>query len=139
MPKLYSADGVSQERTGFRDEWISRWHRGLGFDFPGTDVDFLFLEYDQRIPVALVDYKRQDNPYQPEREANVDALRWLGDAAGCSFWWVFYRPDEPAFYPQPMNLLATRLIGKLRWMPEAEYVRFLRFLRNRGNQSSKAS
>lgn len=124
---------MSQERSGFRDEWISQWHRRLGYDFPAADVDFLLVEYDRRVPVALVDYKMRAPYTPPANEANVEAIRWMADEAGLSFWWAFYRPEVAEFWPKPMNKRARGLIKWERWMPEAEFQRFLKHLRNMGN------
>jgi len=45
------------ERTGWRDQEISARHRRWGFNCPAVDVDFMLIEYDEGIPVAIIDYK----------------------------------------------------------------------------------
>lgn len=47
----------AHERTGWRDQQISERHRGWGYNCLAVDVDFLLIEYDQSIPVAIIDYK----------------------------------------------------------------------------------
>jgi len=47
---------VRPERTGWRDLELSKRHRQWGWDCPGIDLDFLFLEYDRGKAVAIVEY-----------------------------------------------------------------------------------
>lgn len=39
------------ERTGWRDERLSRRHREWGFDCPMVDCDFIAVEFDHKEPV----------------------------------------------------------------------------------------
>ena len=48
---------VKKERNGWRDEAISLRHRLWGWDCPCVDIDFLLIEFDKSLPVALVEYK----------------------------------------------------------------------------------
>ena len=48
---------VKQERTNWRDEALSQRHRQWGWNCPGLDLDFVFLEYDKGRAVAVVEYK----------------------------------------------------------------------------------
>jgi hypothetical protein len=47
----------STERTGWRDEELSRRHREWGPNCPAMDLDFVLLEYDNATPKALIEYK----------------------------------------------------------------------------------
>ena len=72
---MYDRDGVRRERSGWRDEWISKRHRLWGFDCPAVDIDFLMLEYDRSVPCALIEYKEQHarpvNLKHPDRKSVV--------------------------------------------------------------------
>lgn len=48
---------TAHERTGWRDQEISERHRTWGFNCPAVDVDFMLIEYDEGVPVAIIDYK----------------------------------------------------------------------------------
>ena len=52
---------VRQERTNWRDNKLNDLHNKYGYEFPTDNVEFLMLEYDKSMPVALVDYKRKSN------------------------------------------------------------------------------
>lgn len=141
MSERTHVNNVPVERSRFRDEWISQWHRSLGYGFPAVDVDFLLIEYDRRIPIALIDYKARapkDSDID-QTSANIQAICWMADASGLSFWWTYYRAESKQFYPRPMNELARGLIKRERWMDEDEYTRFLKHLRTVGNPVAKRS
>lgn len=63
----------ANERTGWRDLGLSERHRRWGFDVPATDVD-QFIEYDHKIPRALVEYKNEHAPVQHSTHPNYCAL-----------------------------------------------------------------
>lgn len=72
------------ERTGWRDQEISRRHRRWGFHCMATDVDFLLVEHHVGMPIALVEYK-----HWRARPVNLDhpsylALVALADRAPAS-------------------------------------------------------
>ena len=45
------------ENTFWRDGALSLRHKKWGYDLPALDMDFLMIEYDHGIPVALIEYK----------------------------------------------------------------------------------
>ena len=47
---------VRNERTGWRDEGISRRHRLWGVTCAATDIDFLLVEQNYNTPRAIVEW-----------------------------------------------------------------------------------
>lgn len=45
------------ERSGWRDMELSGRHRIWGFNCPAVDLDFLMVEYNLGIAIAVVEYK----------------------------------------------------------------------------------
>lgn len=84
MNQMYSSDGVRRERSGWRDEALSRVHRFMGRDSPCVDIDgvvvadgvvvrdgSLMLEYDQGMAAAILDYKNME-----PRDFNLSDYNW---------------------------------------------------------------
>ena len=70
----YKTNGVRAERTGWRDQALSDRHREWGFNCPSVDLDFLMVEYNIGLPVALVEYKNE-RAWMPDfRHATYRAL-----------------------------------------------------------------
>ncbi|MHC4546755.1 MAG: hypothetical protein ACYTDW_21445 [Planctomycetota bacterium] len=53
--KEFDANRVRKERLGWRDEWMSKHHRTLGFDAPCFDIDCVEWRYGK--PVAIIEWK----------------------------------------------------------------------------------
>ena len=53
---------VKKERSGWRDEGISRRHRLWGVSCSATDIDFLLVEYIYNTPKAIIEYKNEHAP-----------------------------------------------------------------------------
>jgi hypothetical protein len=68
------------ERTHSRDLFMSKRHRLWGGNCPGADLDFLLVEYDQGIPMALVEYKKEFETWLKD-DVNIRAVANLGDMA----------------------------------------------------------
>lgn len=126
---MYTPDGVRQERSGWRDQWISQRHRSWGYDCPMVDIDFLAIEYTQKVPVALVDYKAA-RPFRIDANAaNYTALINASAGMNVPFMVVFYSPQYAWFYVHPMNYQSMQWFGRGQWMSEREYVAALYTLR----------
>jgi len=80
---------VKQEKSGWRDETISTWHRKTGFHAPACDIDAIYtvndivdsgmwIEFNNLKPVAFVDYKHEYAEINP-RQASIQTLRWVAD------------------------------------------------------------
>lgn len=97
---------VRAERTGWRDEEISGRHRQWGFDCPAVDVDFLVVEYNLGLPVALVEYKHKQARMPDPQESSLRAILNLADKYSdgpLPFMLVFYDPSVWSFKVYPMN------------------------------------
>lgn len=112
MGQDWTKDGVRMERTNWRDNEISERHRQWGFNCPGVDLDFVMLEYNHGVPVAVVEYKHK-NAREPKMDhPTYNALRHLADnhAGGAlPFLVVFYCPEEWWFRVIPGNERAREL------------------------------
>lgn len=122
---------VRPERTGWRDEAISRRHRLYGWDCPAVDIDFLVLEYDAAEPVALVEFKNEHAAFADPRHPSYRALRKLADRAGVPFFGVRYASDFSWFRVLPLNRRALGRLPAKAVMTEEEWVSFLYRLRGR--------
>lgn len=121
---------VRPERTGWRDEALSRRHRAYGFDCPAADVDFVLIEFDRAEPAALIEYKAFPAQWSPQ-SAGITAIRRLAERAQLPFFVAIYWTEPFAYEVHPANARALALLGELRHMSEQEYVRFLYRLRGR--------
>lgn len=117
------------ERTGWRDEAISKKHRDWGFNCPCADIDFLAVEYNVGKPVALVEYKHEMVHVPNFDHATYRALTALANAAKLPFMVVFYHPDDWWFTVHPMNEIAQRFYDDAQTMSELEFVKSLYNLR----------
>lgn len=118
-------NGVRKERTGWRDERISKRHRKWGFNCPAVDLDFLMVEYNHGLPVAIVEYKHHCARMPNTRHPTYRALRDLADnyaGHGLPFIVAFYWPDIWAFRVKAINESALKWFDKDAHMTEREYV-----------------
>jgi len=117
------------ERTGWRDQWLSEWHRRQHHSLAMVDLDFVCVEMRYSNPVALIDYKFGNVRQLDLTSAAFKGLNNLALAASLPFFVVFYSHD-PVFAAQPINPLAHReLTNGLCVMSEREYVEWLFALR----------
>lgn len=123
---------VRKERTGWRDEELSRRHRLWGWDCPAIDIDFLMLEYNRGEPVAVVEYKHENAPLQKPKHPSYKAIRSLCDKAEIPFFGVRYAHDFTWWRITSLNSLAKKSIPVQRreelWT-ERDWVEFLYGLR----------
>lgn len=135
MPQQFSfltpdARPVRQERSGWRDEEISKRHRAWGFNCPAVDMDFLMVEYHTGKAAATVEYKhyhaRQPNLEHP----TYRALKDLSDRAELPFLLAFYWPETWAMLVYPLNDLALKHFQNPDPLSEREYVTRLYHIRN---------
>lgn len=126
--QAWSHDGVRQERTGFRDESISRRHRQWGFNCPAVDLDFLVVEYNLGLPVGLIEYKHHCARMPNMQHATYRALSALADGYKndpLPFLVVFYWPEIWAFRAYPVNDVARKWFREWEGLSEFEYVQRL--------------
>lgn len=125
---------TKKERTGWRDEKISRRHRLWGFNCPAIDIDFIMIEYNKGIPVALIEYKRYTGSISNVHQNSVNAIIILADNSNIPFFIVYYWDDVWAFQIFPVNNIAKEKLKNSKFVkseiiPEQEYVSFLYELR----------
>ena len=121
----------SNERSGWRDEAISRKHREWGRDVPAVDIDFLMAEYDQAEPVAIIEYKQENAKPIPAKDANLRTIARLADKAGIPAFVVRYAEDLSWFKARALNDLGKQMQPAAATYSEAEYVKFLYEMRGR--------
>lgn len=129
------SNGVRKERSGWRDEELSRRHRDWGWDCPAKDLDFLLLEYNHSIPVAVVEYKHWRASAVDPNAANYKALRNLAngysnhdiDALPCLI--ARYWKDPWRFIVRPINGKAKECFKAYERLTEREYVSRLYMIR----------
>ena len=121
---------VKKERSGWRDEGISRRHRLWGVSCSATDIDFLLVEYIYNTPKAIIEYKNAHAPPQKLSASQYQVLKKLGDRAQIPVFAVRYADDFSKFYVVPVNKKSSKLLRKRTTMTENEFVTFLYKIRN---------
>ena len=111
-----------EERTGFRDDWFSGWHRRK---LPGfatlTDIDQVWVECDGIEPVAFVDLKKM-RP-RPLQSGSLRMQERAADRCGVPFLIVFYN-EIPEFVVRPGNDRARLILRGDTEMNEREFIEF---------------
>ena len=97
---------------------------------------FRAVEYDNKEPVALIEYKARGASVRPT-DANNTALLRLANRASLPFFVVIYDKVTLQFGVLPMNDLARQLTKKTA-LTEPAYVEFLHRIRGRTLISSSA-
>lgn len=125
---------VTPERTGWRDEEISRRHRLWGVDCKMTDLDWLVLEYYEEKQLvknaALIEYKRRKAPTKIKRTLQYSALSLLATCSNIPFFVVFYTSDFQRFDVFAGNRWAVHWLNcKKTVMSEVRYVTLMHELR----------
>jgi len=152
MGQDWTKDGVRMERTGWRDNEISERHRQWGFNCPGVDLDFVMLEYNHGVPVAVVEYKHKNAREPNMSHPTYNALRHLADnhsGGALPFLVVFYCPEEWWFRVIPGNERAREVYSHTMdeadsetaycVLSEQRFVRSLYYLRGvKLNENDKA-
>ena len=121
---------VGTERTGWRDEALSRRHRMYGLNCPAVDIDFLMLEYDSGMPKALIEYKHEFAEETSLTHASYRALRHLAVMGRIPFFVVRYTYEWRYTVIPACNLAETYVPVRVE-MAEDEYVELLYAVRGR--------
>ncbi len=116
---------VRPERTGWRDEGLSRRHRLWGWDCPAVDIDFLLLEYNHGRASALVEYKSLHAGFQDTSHPTYRALADLGNRAGIPVLICYYTDDFAEYWAAPLNYVAKRFLADWAIMTEQQWVGLL--------------
>lgn len=121
---------VKQERTGWRDEALSKRHRSWGWDTPMVDIDFLVTEYDRGQPIAIIEYKNEYAKTQYSSHASYRSIKILCDRADIFFFAVRYASDFSWWKVISLNIKARKfLAADQQMLDEQQYVSFLYKLR----------
>jgi hypothetical protein len=123
----------ANERSGWRDQELSKRHREFwGKNCPACDLDFLMVEYNHAVPIALVEYKHYRARPVNLGEATYRALVALAAKAELPFLLAFYWPETWCFYIYPVNERARAVYDtpdRCR-LSEHRYVKSLHFMRD---------
>jgi len=108
MPQMFRS---MPERTGWRDEEISKRHRNFwGPGCHAIDLDFIMIEHHFGKVVALIDYKHHHaaRPCENFREENKNfkACASMADKSEVPFMIVYYWPPTYAVRVYPGNTIA---------------------------------
>jgi hypothetical protein len=140
---------TAHERSGWRDLDLSQRHRIYGYNSPLTDVDMVMfgdfstfsslfgVEFDQLMPVGIVDYKFCQVPVHgaPVIAQKNLADHWVNprtNKVGIPFFQVQYWKNPWAFLVYPFNSRALEIVQVPgAYMTELEYVSFLYRMRGR--------
>lgn len=136
-------NGVIVERSGWRDEKLSRRHRTWGRDIAVTNLDFIaspetmideetnsvFAEIWYRRPVLITDYKSMKPTAVDWDTAALGCLQFMANQCKCAITVVFYSPNYWWFYVVPGNEIADRLYKGGGYLTEFQYVLSLYQLR----------
>jgi hypothetical protein len=124
------------ERTGWRDEELSRRHGCWGFNCPAVDLDFLMLEYNHGKPCALVEYKHINARPVVASHATYRALSDLADGyvhgpLPCLV--AIYDPRDWSFRIIPLNQRAMDHYSHCEGeaLTEKRFVRSLHLIRKK--------
>jgi hypothetical protein len=119
------------ERSGWRDEAISRKHRHWGFNCPCVDIDLLAIEYDIGTASGIVEYKNEHaNAFTPDNPS-YKALVGLGNKAELPVFVCRYTDDLKKYTAVPLNEHASIYLPKRTEMSEEEWVELLYKFRGR--------
>ena len=116
---------VRGERTGWRDQKLSERHRDWGFNCPAVDLDFLMVEYNVGLPVAVVEYKHHMARMPDFNHPTYRALRDLADGykgGGLPFMVAFYWPEVWAFRVIPANEVSRKWFEPCEALTERDFV-----------------
>lgn len=125
---------VSPERTGWRDEEISRRHRDYGIALPAVDMDFVLIEYDSAEVCAVIEHKRYTAKPVNLNSTSIVAMSRFATKGEVPFYIVRYWPatnTEPWYYEvMPVNSYASEYVSRKMMMSEKTYVNLLYRLRH---------
>lgn len=124
---------VKQETTGWRDDNLSARHRSWGVNCPATDLDLTLVEFNWRVPVAIIDYKHgnsKDSIRDIVRTDAVQAQLKLAEMANIAFAVVMYWRQPWQFKTYPGNEKARQWFKTGELLSELEFVRILHKIRN---------
>jgi hypothetical protein len=121
---------VRPERSGWRDEVISKWHKTLDIFVPTTDVDAIltgfgvsesgWLEFDYDTPWAIIEYKLRDNldPSTVEVNHSMRACLALANQASLPYIIVIHDRACHNFLVKLVNDYAVDKVKSFSFAPD---------------------
>lgn len=124
-------DATKKERSGWRDEGLSRRHREWGRPLHMTDIDWLVIEHTAGTSRALIEYKHECSGIDFTTSCNAAALRHVAgtNRQPLPLFLVRYWRDPWTFSVSPENATAKAIVSAPTTMNEREYVALLYSLR----------
>jgi len=122
---------TNPEQAGWMGETINERHKRWGRDFLIMGFDWLVMDSDDENPIALIEYKHQDEILQGCTPSTYKALIKLGDGADLPVFSVRYADDFEWWKVTPLNQIAKGFIPDMTVMNEYSYVIFLYQISNR--------
>jgi len=128
-PNRWRSANVRQERSGWRDLWLSDRHRLWGYDCPADDIDF--IEYADGNPRAVVQYKHERAAKIPHLNVRqtwpiqLHVMVRLCERARLPAFICRYAADGSWWDAAPLNDLSRRWLPKRRRMTERQWVELL--------------
>src|SRR4029077_14657663 len=137
LPAIWSP----KHDTHARDVMLAVRHRDWGYNLPCTDFDNLVIDYDLKLPVAVIEYKHElCSNWGRNASASIDAITTLANwntSNPLPFFVVVYAADYSWWRVYPMNERAKLSVGPNMVLKlEIEYVRLLYELRCRKMERS---
>ena len=118
------------ERSNWRDLGISARHRSYGIACAAVDLDFILVEFDYCVPLAIIEYKNEFAAPCNMTDTNIKVLIKLGDMASLPVFCVRYKTNFSKVSVVPLNAKAE-LLQSRKVMSESDYVTFLYKLRSK--------
>ena len=122
-----------RERSGWRDEAISRRHRLWGVELQATDIDWLVSEYRSESgdirPAAIVEYKKGFANSPNLNSPQYIVIGKLATRADLPFFVCHYTADCSQFSVTPANGWAKKILSCTKNFSEEDYIRLGFFLR----------
>ena len=116
---------VTQERTGWRDEGISRRHRKWGVGCTAVEFDFLLLEYEFGRPCAIVEYKNEHAEIQYASDPRYKALISIGNSAKIPVLACRYSDDYSRYTTVQLNEYEKKYIPERKTVDELGWITLL--------------
>jgi hypothetical protein len=102
-----------------------------------VDIDWLVVEYDQAVPVALVEYKNEHAKPVDPTHPSYRALALLSDCAKIPCFVVHYKSDYSLFRLVALNSIAKSKMPTDNVLSQREYIRWIYQLRGRVPKEAK--
>ena len=118
-------NGVSAERSGWRDLAFAQHHRTWGLACTMFDLDFIGIEYRRNRASVIVEYKSPNAQRSYPSHPTNQVLSDLGTQSRIPSLGVRYSHDFASYQVKCLNDVARLLLPDTLEMSERKYVEFL--------------